>query len=65
MSERYDEFALARMIVASLDGEYHDGHEVFTSARVENGFRVIVKVTDAMDDSESIYTVTVAERESK
>ena len=64
MSERYDEFALAKVIANNLDGEYDDGHEVFYSTKVENGFRIIVKVHHAMDDSEQTFTITVAEGES-
>jgi hypothetical protein len=57
----YDEFVLARVIAASLDGGYDDGNGVFTGARVMNGFQVAVDVSDGDDDSPARhFIVTVA-----
>lgn len=39
MTGSYDEFVLAQVIADSLDGEYDDENDVFTSAVVKDGFR--------------------------
>ena len=63
MTSSYDEFVLARVIADSLDGEYDDGNDVFTSARIENGFKVMVMVTTEADEgpSDRHFVVTVEE----
>lgn len=59
----YSEFTLAEVIAASLDGEYDDENDVFTSATVENGFRIKVAVTSEADwnPTDRHFVVTVEE----
>lgn len=55
----YDENVLATVIASCLIGDYYDSSGASYFCRIEDGHRIIVTVTTAVDYQEKEFVVTV------